>query len=198
MTYNYAKALLDIGAIKLNFKDKFTWASGIKSPIYTDNRKILSYPEVREEFINGLVNLVKNDFSSCSAISGVATAGIAHGAYIAGSLKLPFTYVRSSSKAHGLENKIEGILSSGQNVVVVEDLISTGGSSIQAVHALKEAGANVLGVISIFSYDTKIAKENFSKLGIKYSSLVTVKDLIQEAKLESTEKELLQEFLANL
>jgi orotate phosphoribosyltransferase len=198
MSYNFAKALLEIGSIKLNFDDLFTWASGIKSPIYTDNRKILSYPVHRDAFVKGLVGLVKDNFLDCNAISGVATAGIAHGAYVAGELDLPFSYVRSSSKAHGLENKIEGVISNHQNIVVVEDLISTGGSAIEAVCCLKETGANVLGVISIFSYNTELARENFKKSNIPFKSLVSVDDLIREANLKDGDKEQLILFFNDL
>jgi len=176
-----AKKLLDIQAIKLNVKKPFSWASGWKSPIYCDNRLSLSYPEVRSYIKAQLVATINQNFNHAEAIAGVATAGIPQGAIVADALELPFIYVRSKPKSHGMENLIEGKITPGQKVVVIEDLVSTGGSSLKAVEALKIAGFNVLGMVSIFTYGFPIAEENFRIENVKLISLSNYNELIEEA-----------------
>lgn len=168
-----ASMLLEIQAIKLNETNPYTWASGWKSPIYCDNRKSLSYPEVRTYIKTALVDAVKDNYANADVIAGVATAGIPQGALIAEELGLPFVYIRSKPKGHGMENLIEGELKQGSKVVVVEDLISTGGSSIKAAKAIKEAGAEVLGMVAIFTYGFDLSLSNFEDAQI---SLVTLSD----------------------
>lgn len=162
-----ADKLLEIQAIRLQPDKPFTWASGWKSPIYCDNRLSLSFPEVRNMIKNKLVESVSHFFQNVEAIAGVATAGIPQGALIANELGLPFIYVRSKPKGHGMENMIEGKVTPGQKVVVVEDLVSTGGSSLKAAEDLKNAGFEVLGMVAIFSYGFEVAAQNFKNAGIK-------------------------------
>ena len=162
-----AQKLLEIKAIRLQPEQPFTWASGWKSPIYCDNRLSLSYPEVRNIIKDELVNAIKENFPGVEAIAGVATAGIPQGALVADALGLPFLYVRSKAKGHGMENMIEGKVTPGQKVVVVEDLVSTGGSSLKAVQDLKGAEFDVLGMVSIFTYGFELAKNNFEEAGVK-------------------------------
>jgi orotate phosphoribosyltransferase len=176
-----AEKLLQINAIKLNPANPFTWASGWKSPIYCDNRKILSFPEVRDLIKNEFVALLKDKFGTADVIAGVATGAIAHGALVADLLKLPFVYIRSSSKSHGLENLIEGVLLPGQKVIVIEDLISTGGSSIKAVEAIREKNAEVLGMLAIFSYGFEHADENFKKANCQLYTLTDYNCLLKIA-----------------
>ena len=166
-----AKKLLSISAIKLQPQNPFTWASGWNSPIYTDNRKTLSYPEVRTFIKVELCRLVEEHFGNVDAIAGVATGAIAQGALVADELNLPYVYVRSSPKDHGLENLIEGNLKPGQKVVVVEDLISTGGSSLKAVEAIRAAGCEVIGMVAIFTYGFPVATDAFEKAGVKLLTL---------------------------
>jgi orotate phosphoribosyltransferase len=176
-----AEKLLQINAIKLNPANPFSWASGWKSPIYCDNRKILSFPEVRDIIKNEFVTIFKDKFGTADVIAGVATGAIAHGALVADLLKLPFIYIRSSSKTHGLENLIEGVLVPGQKVVVIEDLISTGGSSIKAVCAIREKNAEVLGMLAIFSYGFENATENFRNANCKLFTLTNYDSLLKIA-----------------
>ncbi len=168
-----AEKLLQIKAIKLNVDQPFTWASGLKSPIYCDNRITLSFPELRTYIRQQLAKAVQEHFGGIDVIAGVATAGIPQGVLVAEALGLPFVYVRPEKKAHGLANQIEGRLNSGQSVVVVEDLVSTGKSSLAAVDALREAGATVKGMVAIFTYGLKIADDNFAR---KNCSLITLSD----------------------
>lgn len=182
MTKNIAQSLLDIGAVSLSPNDLFTWSSGIKSPIYCDNRVTLGYPKVRTEIRDGLSALIKEKFPTVEIVSGTATAGIPHAAYVSEVLDLPMNYVRSKSKSHGKQNQIEGALSEGKKVVVIEDLISTGGSSITAVDALKEAGAEVLGVVAIFTYSLNKADELFNEAGVPFYTLSDYNELIEVAK----------------
>ncbi|MFH0843776.1 MAG: orotate phosphoribosyltransferase [Bacteroidota bacterium] len=156
-----AEYLLQIKAIKLQPANPFTWASGWKSPIYCDNRKTLSFPEVRSFICDSFVSLVSSHYPDVELIAGVATGAIPHGALVADRMKLPFIYVRSGAKEHGLGNQIEGYFEKGQKVVVIEDLISTGGSSLNAVRALNEAGCLVLGMAAIFTYEFKKAADAF-------------------------------------
>lgn len=168
-----AAMLLQIQAIKLNTEKPFTWASGWKSPIYCDNRLSLSFPDIRNAIRQGLVQAIRDNFGAVESIAGVATAGIAQGALVADTLDLPFLYVRPKPKDHGMENLIEGKIEKGQKVVVIEDLISTGGSSLKAVQALRDAGFHVLGMVSIFSYGFEVAARNFEQAD---TSLVTLCD----------------------
>ncbi|MGQ9620446.1 MAG: orotate phosphoribosyltransferase [Bacteroidales bacterium] len=156
-----AEYLLQIKAIKLQPSNPFTWASGWKSPIYCDNRKTLSFPEVRSFICDAFVKLVKTLYPDTEIIAGVATGAIAHGALVAHKMKLPFIYVRSEAKSHGLGNQIEGYFEKGQKVVVIEDLVSTGGTSLSAVRALREAGCEVLGMMAIFTYGFQKAADGF-------------------------------------
>ena len=157
-----AEYLLQIKAIKLQPSNPFTWASGWKSPIYCDNRKTLSFPEVRSFIGNSFAAMIKDIYPDAEMIAGVATGAIAHGALAADKLGLPFIYVRSGAKEHGLGNQIEGYFEAGQKVVVIEDLISTGGSSLNAVSALRDAGCDVLGMVAIFTYEFKKATDAFA------------------------------------
>ena len=179
-----AQFLLQINAIKLNPQNPFTWASGIKSPIYCDNRTILSFPDIRNKIIDAMSDLAKT-FGHFDSISGVATAGIAHGALIANQLNLPFSYIRSKPKGHGMQNLIEGRLNPGDQVLVVEDLISTGGSSIKAVEAVRNAGCTVVGVIAIFSYEFEQAKANFESIQCPFKTLSGYQALLQVAEKEN-------------
>jgi orotate phosphoribosyltransferase len=183
-----AEALLDIGAVFLRPEEPFTWASGIKSPIYCDNRLILTAPEARVKVEEGLASLVKEKFPEVEVLMGTATAGIAHAAIVGHILDLPMGYVRSGSKDHGRQNKIEGKLLPGQKVVVIEDLISTGGSSVEVVRALQEAGAEVLGVISIFTYGMAKAKATFEEAGVPTYSLSDFDHILEVAAEKGTIK----------
>ena len=186
---NIEKNLLKIKAVFLRPDEPFTWASGIKSPIYCDNRLILSYPMVRTLVELEIARKIKKEFPGVEMLMGTATAGIAHAALAANNLDLPMGYVRSSAKSHGRENKIEGSYKEGQKVVVVEDLISTGGSSIECVNALREAKLDVLGVISIFTYNLEDGFKNFENANCKYVSIANYDDLIKEAVNEKYIKE---------
>lgn len=176
-----AEKLLQINAIRLNVQNPFTWVSGWKSPIYCDNRRILSFPYVRDFIKSEISNIVFSAYPDTDAIAGVATAGIPHGVLVADQLKLPFIYVRSSAKGHGLGNQIEGHLEAGQKVVVIEDLISTGKSSLAACKALQEAGAVVIGLVSVFNYGFDIAVKAFAEAGIPFRSLSNYEVLIDLA-----------------
>lgn len=176
-----AKNLLEIKAIKLQPQQPFTWASGWKSPIYCDNRLALSYPQVRSLIKEKLVRLVKERFPDTEAIAGVATAGIPQGALLADALELPFLYVRSKAKGHGMGNTIEGKVTPGQKVLVVEDLVSTGGSSLKAVKDLREAGFEVLGMAAIFTYGFGQARRNFENAGVKLVCLSDYDSLLPQA-----------------
>ncbi|EZX26455.1 MULTISPECIES: orotate phosphoribosyltransferase [Mammaliicoccus] len=184
MTQNIAQSLLEIKAVTLSPDDPYTWSSGIKSPIYCDNRVTLAYPEIRENIYQGLIELIKEHAQDAEIISGTATAGIPHAAFVADQLKLPMSYVRSKSKGHGKGNQIEGALSKGKKVVVIEDLISTGGSSINAVEALIEDGAEVLGVFAIFTYGIDKAEEAFKAIDVPFYTLSNYDELISVAEKE--------------
>ena len=176
-----AKTLLQINAIILQAENPFTWASGWKSPIYCDNRKILSFPESRTFIRQSLVSVIQKKYGISNLIAGVATGAIAHGALVAEEMGLPFIYVRSAKKGHGKQNMIEGTYTSGQSVIVIEDLISSGKSSLEAVYALKEEGLNVKGLISIFTYGFDAATKNFKKADCEFISLCNYSTLLQEA-----------------
>jgi orotate phosphoribosyltransferase len=176
-----AECLLQIKAIKLQPSNPFTWASGWKSPIYCDNRKTLSFPEVRSYIRDSFAELVSELYPQADLIAGVATGAIAHGALVADKLGLPFIYVRSAAKEHGLGNQIEGYFEPGQKVVVIEDLISTGGSSLSAVSALRKAGCEVLGMVAIFTYEFRKAEDGFAAENCTLHTLSNYSVLIDSA-----------------
>lgn len=184
LAQNIASHLLKIEAVYLKPEEPFTWASGIKSPIYTDNRVTLAYPETRTLIENGFVEKIKEAFPEVEVIAGTATAGIPHGAIIADKMDLPFAYIRSKPKDHGAGNQIEGRVSKGQKMVVVEDLISTGGSVLEAVAAAEREGADVLGVVAIFTYQLPKADKNFADAGVKLVTLSNYTELINLAEKE--------------
>lgn len=190
-----AESLLQIKAIKLKPTSPFSWASGWNSPIYCDNRKSLSYPPVRTYIRQQFVDAINENFHNAEAIVGVATGGIALGALVAEAMGLPFAYVRSASKGHGMQNLIEGDLSEGQNVVVIEDLISTGGSSLKAVDALRDFGCNVLGMAAIFTYGFDVAKANFTE---KKCKLVTLSDYDNLLELASKKEYISENDISSL
>ncbi|WP_299227651.1 orotate phosphoribosyltransferase [uncultured Psychroserpens sp.] len=176
-----AEVLLHINAIKLQPNDPFTWASGWKSPIYCDNRIVLSFPEIRNYISDVMAQYIQSEYKNVDVIAGVATGAIGIGMLVADKLGLPFIYVRPEAKSHGRKNQIEGSLKEGQNVVVVEDLISTGKSSLNAVKALKESNVNVMGMVAIFSYGFGVANENFKDKGIKLHTLSNYENLLDQA-----------------
>src|SRR5215510_14072429 len=176
-----AEKLLQVNAVKLNVNEPFTWASGWKSPIYCDNRRVLSFPFIRDFIKSELCNVVFEKFPDAELLAGVATAGIAWGAMVADQLKLPFIYVRPKAKEHGMGNQVEGYYEKGQKTVVIEDLVSTGKSSLQVVDVLKEQGLNVIGMVSIFNYGFAVAAESFSSAQIEYYSLTNYPALIELA-----------------
>lgn len=176
-----AKYLLEIGAVKLSPDKPFTWASGWQSPIYCDNRKALSYPEIRKDICENIIRTIKKNFPKVDVIAGVATGAIAYGAIVAEMMGKPFVYVRPKPKDHGMGNQVEGDLKEGQSVVVVEDLISTGSSSIGAVKALSRSGALILGMVAIFSYNFTIARRNFEKTSVELHTLSNYDTLIDVA-----------------
>ena len=176
-----ADKLLQVNAVKLNVREPFTWASGWKSPIYCDNRKALSFPFIRDHIKSEFCNVVFEKFPDAELIAGVATAGIAWGAMIADQLKLPYVYVRPKPKEHGMGNQIEGFYVGGQKTVVIEDLVSTGGSSLLVTEVLKQSGLEIAGMVSIFTYDFPVSSAAFEKAGIPYFSLTNYPALIQLA-----------------
>ena len=184
MERNIAKELLSIGAVFLRPEEPFTWASGIKSPIYCDNRLTLSAPAVRKHVEAGLADLVRRYYPDCEMLMGTSTAGIAHAAITATLLGLPMGYVRGEAKTHGRTNRIEGRLDPGTKVVVVEDLISTGGSAIECVEALREAGAKVLGIVSIFTYGMQKGLDRIAAAGTENHSLCNLDVLVDVAVKE--------------
>jgi orotate phosphoribosyltransferase len=190
-----AKNLLKIKAVFLKPNDPFTWASGIKSPIYCDNRLTLSYPETRKVVEQGLAEIIKKYYPTCEVIMGTSTAGIAHAAYVSDILDMPMGYVRGGAKDHGRGNQIEGAVPVGKNVVVIEDLISTAGSSIEVVNILREAGCNVLGIASIFTYNLKKGKERLEAANVINHSLSNFEVL---AKVAADENYIAQEDLAKV
>ena len=201
MKKKIAKDLLKIHAVFLRPNDPFTWASGIKSPIYCDNRLTLSAPEVRDDVENGLKQLIEENYPDVEMLMGTSTAGIAHAAITAHLMNLPMGYVRSGSKDHGRQNQIEGKLEKGTKVVVVEDLISTGGSVLEVVQVLREAGAEVLGIVSIFTYGMKKGLERLADANVKNVSLSNLDVLVDVAAkdgyIEEADKERLLKFRDN-
>lgn len=196
-----AKGLLSIEAVFLRPEEPFTWASGIKSPIYCDNRLTLTAPEVRTKVEEGLVQTVKENYPDCEVLMGTSTAGIAHAAIVGHLMNLPMGYVRSSAKDHGRTNQIEGKLLPGQKVVVIEDLISTGGSAIDTVKVLKEAGAEVLGIASIFTYGMKKGIDRMAEADVKNVSLCDLDALVEVAAetgyIKKEDKERILKFREN-
>ena len=185
MSKQIAKDLLSIRAVFLRPDDPFTWASGIKSPIYCDNRLVLSDHRVRTDVETGLMNVIKENYPEAEVLMGTSTAGIAHAAIVAQMMELPMGYVRGGNKDHGRQNRIEGRLDAGQKVVVVEDLISTGGSVIDVVDALREAGADVLGIVSIFTYGMQRSVDRLAAADVKNVSLTNLDTLIEAAVEEN-------------
>lgn len=190
-----AEKLLQTGAVQLRPDEPYTWASGWKSPIYCDNRKVLSFPYIRDYIKSEMCNVIFEKYPDADLLAGVATAGIAWGAMAADQLKLPFIYVRPKPKEHGLGNQIEGAIEKGQKTVIVEDLISTGKSSLQVVDVLRKAGLEILGLVSIFSYGFDEADRNFAEAGVQYESLTDYSTLIniglEKGKIESGAETLL-------
>ena len=195
---HFAEKLLQINALQINLQNPYTWASGWHSPIYCDNRKTLSYPHVRDFVKSELANMVFSNFPDAEVIAGVATAGIPHGALVADLLKLPFIYVRSKPKEHGMGNQIEGVLEKGQKVVVIEDLVSTGKSSLQTVEVLRELEADVIGMCALFTYGFPAASEAFAKAGLPLHTISSYEALMELAEekgiIQSSEKQTLQEW----
>ncbi|MFJ7696407.1 orotate phosphoribosyltransferase [Lysinibacillus fusiformis] len=184
-----AHAMLKVGAVELNPTELFTWASGIQSPIYCDTRLTISDPVIRKQLANGLASVIKENFGATEIVAGTATAGIPHAAWVSDILELPMVYVRSKAKEHGRGNQIEGKYAAGQKVVVVEDIVSTGGSSITAVEALRAAGCEVLGVVCVYTYNLPRAEQAFDEAGIQYVSLTNFDYLIEAANESGAIKE---------
>ena len=181
MKRDTAKHLLEIGAVELRPQDPFTWASGVKSPIYCDNRLTMSYPKVRKEIAKGLADTIKEFYPQCEIVAGTATAGIPHAAWVSDLMELPMVYVRSKPKEHGQGNMVEGKVEPGKKVVVVEDLISKGGSVIQAAKGLEQAGFEVLGIVAIFTYDLPQSVEAIEEAGYTFHTLTDFPALVEEA-----------------
>lgn len=196
MNKEIAKNLLHIKAVQINTTSYFTWTSGIKSPIYCDNRLTMSYPNIRQKITNAFKQMIQQIDEKPDVIAGCATAGIPHAAWLADALHLPMVYVRSKPKSHGKGNQIEGYLESGQHVIVIEDLISTGGSSIEAAQALQREGAEVSHVLAIFTYGLKKADHNFIQANLSYQTITNYDDILEvlteEGQISSTEKQTLQ------
>jgi orotate phosphoribosyltransferase len=196
-----AKHLLEINAVILRPNDPFTWASGWNSPIYCDNRLTLRYPKIRKKISKALIDVINREFSDTEVITGTATAGIPHAAWVAGTLDKPLAYVRAKAKAYGLGNQIEGGVDKGQSTVVIEDLISTGGSAISVIEALQFIGADVRGVLSIFTYGFEKAVKHFEELGIPvycltdYSTLIEV--AVEEGHIQKSDLEMLNAWRDN-
>ncbi|GIP36418.1 orotate phosphoribosyltransferase [Paenibacillus sp. J2TS4] len=196
-----AEALLQIGAVALRPHEPFTWTSGIRSPIYCDNRLIMSYPSIRNKVAEGFAAIIRERYPEAEVIAGTATGGIAHAAWVADRLNLPMVYVRGKAKGHGKQNLVEGVLNPGSKVVVIEDLISTGGSSLKAALAVKEAGGDILSVLSIFTYQFDQAKEAFGEQQIVIESLSDYTALLETAvrlgQIEEQDIALLQSWRKN-
>ncbi|WP_106768278.1 orotate phosphoribosyltransferase [Paenibacillus faecalis] len=196
-----ASYLLKIEAVALRPHEPFTWTSGIKSPIYCDNRLTMSYPEIRDYIAESFASIIRKQYPDAEVIAGTATAGIPHAAWVSQKLNLPMAYIRDKAKGHGKENMIEGHIKPGQKVVVIEDLISTGGSSLKAAKAVQAAGAEALAVLAIFSYQLDKAVQAFSEAGIPLQSLSNYTALIEvalkEGRIQEKDVELLQSFRAN-
>lgn len=196
-----AKNLLQIGAVKLSPNEPFTWASGLKSPIYCDNRYVLSFPAARNLIKNSFATIIQEQFKEIDVIAGVATGAIAHGVLVAEVLEKPFIYVRSSAKAHGLGNMVEGKIEKGNRVLVIEDLISTGGSSLKAIEALRDAGAEIIALGAIFTYGFEKATQAFAAANCPFFTLsnypVLIEMAIQNNYVSAADKDLLMKWYAN-
>ncbi|WP_305120897.1 orotate phosphoribosyltransferase [Saccharibacillus sp. JS10] len=196
-----AADLLNIGAVALKPDEPFTWTSGIKSPIYCDNRLTMSYPEVRDRIADGFAQLIKTHYPDVEIIAGTATAGIPHAAWVAQKMNLPMAYIRDKAKGHGKQNQIEGIIESGKKVVVIEDLISTGGSSLKAALAVREVGAKPLAVLAIFSYQLDIATQAFAEEQVPLQTLSNYTALMQTAlelgTIQASQMDLLKSWREN-
>ncbi|WP_295746036.1 orotate phosphoribosyltransferase [uncultured Limosilactobacillus sp.] len=179
-----AADLLNIKAVTLHPSQPFTWASGLHSPIYTDNRLTISYPAVRRHIFRGMAALISRYFNAAEVIAGTATAGIPHASWVADELNLPLIYVRSKPKDHGRGKQLEGVLKPGQKVVVIDDLISTGGSVLKAVNAVRKAGGEVIGIVSVFTYQLPAATANFKAAGLTYHSVTNYTKLIETAEAQ--------------
>ncbi len=177
-----ASELLAINAVVLSPDDPFTWSSGLKSPIYCDNRLTLSYPEIRGAIANGMVAQINAHFPDVDVIAGTATAGIPHAAWVSERMNLPMAYIRGSAKSHGKKKRIEGLVQPGQKVVIVEDLISTGGSVLSAAEAIREEGAEVVGAVAIFTYGLEAATLNFKEANVPFVTLTDFPELIEQAR----------------
>lgn len=184
-----AKVLLRVGAVELSPNDPFTWASGIQSPIYCDNRLTMSEPKGRKEIAEGLANIIRRHYPETTVIAGTATAGIPHAAWVAEILELPMVYIRSSAKGHGRSRQIEGKIEADDKAIIVEDLISTGGSSLNAAAALRSENIDVTGIVSIFTYELKKADEAFAEEKLTYHSLTNFGALIEASKEEGAIEE---------
>ena len=182
---HFAEKLLQIKALQINLQNPYTWASGWRSPVYCENRKVLSYPHVRDFVKSELANMVLEHFPDAEVIAGVATAGIPHGVMAADLLKLPFIYVRSKPKEHGMGNQIEGVLEKGQKIVVIEDLVSTGKSSLETVDVLRAAGGEVIGMCALFTYGFPVADEAFKKAGVPLKTISNYGALMEVAEEQS-------------
>ena len=193
---HFAEKLLQIKALQVSLQQPYTWASGWRSPVYCDNRKVLSYPYVRDFVKSELANMVLEHFPDADAIAGVATAGIAHGVMAADLMKLPFVYVRSKPKEHGMGNQIEGVLQPGQKVVVIEDLVSTGKSSLQVVEALRQSGAEVMGMCALFTYGFPVAAQAFEAAGVPLHTISDYQALMEVAREQGLVAENQQDMLA--
>ncbi|MDQ6418939.1 orotate phosphoribosyltransferase [Paenibacillus sp. LHD-117] len=176
-----AKSLLDIGAVALRPNEPFTWTSGLKSPIYCDNRLTMTYPDIRDMIAEGFATIIRERYPDAEVIAGTSTAGIPHAAWVAQKLNLPMAYIRDKAKGHGKQNQIEGRIAPGQKVVVIEDLISTGGSSLKAAQAVREAGGEVAAVLAIFTYQFDSATQSFADEGFQLDTLSNYSALIEEA-----------------
>ena len=181
-----ASDLLKINAVTLSPNEPFTWASGIKAPIYTDNRITISFPEVRTHIADGLAELIRNKFPEVKVIGGVATAGIPHAAIVADKMNLPMIYVRSKPKDHGRGKQMEGSIDENAPIVLIDDLLSTGKSVLNAAQALKNEGYNVIGVVAIFSYELPDSTKNFKEAGIEFDTLTNYSTIIEQAKAENS------------
>ncbi|WP_027108640.1 orotate phosphoribosyltransferase [Lacticigenium naphthae] len=197
----FAELLLDCKAVTLNPKEPYTWSSGIKSPIYCDNRVIMSYPELRKKVAYGLAKLIRKHYPDVEVIAGTATAGIPHAAWVADEMNLPMIYIRGKAKGHGKQNQIEGRLKKGQKVVCIEDLISTGGSVIEAACAVQQLGGEILGCAAIFTYQLDASVNNFESVGINIHTLSNYSALMKEATkkgiIKSEDRQYLEDWRHN-
>lgn len=194
MTKSIAQHLLDIGAVVLSPNDPFTWSSGMKSPIYCDNRLTMSYPEIRREIARAFEKMIREHYSDVEVIAGTSTAGIPHAAWVSENMNLPMVYVRSSVKSHGKKKQVEGLIEQGQKVVIIEDLISTGASSLTTAEGLRREGANVLGVVAIFTYELEKATQAFDEAEMSLYTITDFTTLLNIATLNNEERDKLNKW----